>query len=225
MKYVICVHRKRNIDYFYGHPALLPDALYITSQEVFKCEMDKLSGLVDWVFFIDWSWKIPKKIYENFQCVVFHAADLPNFAGGSPIQNQIMKGIKKTKLTAFVVDEEMDGGDILLQRDLSLEGHVGEIWNRICVKATLMIVDIITGNYERRKQPVGKGSYYVRRKPEQSRIQDHEWNLVTLDELYDKIRMLEDPYPNAFMDGEGKKITFKTADFDGKRIRGTYEIE
>ncbi len=29
------------------------------------------------VFFPHWSWLIPRKIYENFECVVFHMTDLP----------------------------------------------------------------------------------------------------------------------------------------------------
>jgi len=30
-----------------------------------------------YVFFPHWSWMIPKKIYDNFECVVFHMTDLP----------------------------------------------------------------------------------------------------------------------------------------------------
>ena len=32
-------------------------------------------------------------------------ADLPKFRGGSPIQNQIIRGIDKTKTTAFLMNE------------------------------------------------------------------------------------------------------------------------
>jgi len=217
----ICVHRRENINFFYsrGEP-LLGDSTFITKKE--ELTVDKLTGM-EWVFFIDWSWKIPKEIYEKYQCVVLHAADLPNFRGGSPVQNQIIRGIKKTKLTAFMVNEGLDTGDILLQRDLSLEGHIGEIWRRICVTATLMIIDITKGNYERHPQE-GGGSYYERRAPDESEL-PASILLKSLQGVYDFIRMLEDPYPNAYVERADKKITFKTADFDGKKIRGTYEIE
>jgi len=39
------------------------------------------------MFFPHWSWKIPREIYENFDCVGFHMTDLPYDRGGSPIQN------------------------------------------------------------------------------------------------------------------------------------------
>ena len=51
------------------------------------------------IFFPDWSWIIPNEIVQKYQCVCFHESNLPKFRGGSPIQNQIIRGIKKTKTT------------------------------------------------------------------------------------------------------------------------------
>ena len=73
----------------------------------------------DYVFFTDWSWIVPKKIIDNFKCICFHESDLPKFRGGSPIQNQIIRGIKITKTTAFVMTNEIDAGEILLKKKLS----------------------------------------------------------------------------------------------------------
>ena len=56
------------------------------------------------IFFIHWSKIVPANLFEKYTCVQFHSSDLPRFRGGSPIQNQIIKGIKKTKLTAFQVE-------------------------------------------------------------------------------------------------------------------------
>ena len=51
------------------------------------------------IFFIHWSKIIPKKIYNNYLCIQFHSSDLPKYRGGSPIQHQILDGLKKTKIT------------------------------------------------------------------------------------------------------------------------------
>ena len=51
-----------------------------------------------YIFFIHWSWLIPKEIYENYECIVFHMTDLPFGRGGSPLQNLIEKRICKTKI-------------------------------------------------------------------------------------------------------------------------------
>ena len=48
----------------------------------------------EYIFFIHWSWKVEKEIYENFKCIVFHTAPLPYGRGGSPIQNLILRALK-----------------------------------------------------------------------------------------------------------------------------------
>ena len=164
-----------------------------------------------WVFFLDWSWIIPEKIIKKYKCVCFHEADLPNFRGGSPIQNQIVRGVKKTKLTAFLMDEGLDTGDILLQEDLSLEGHISEIFTRVTHLTSHMISRILNGDYTIKKQK-GEGSYFKRRKPEDSEIKD--FGTIGWEELYDKIRMLEYPYPNAFINLGDKQIVFKTVNWE-----------
>ena len=60
------------------------------------------------IFFPDWSWLISSEIVENYTCVCFHESNLPKFRGGSPIQNQIIRGIEKTKTTAFIMNEKLD---------------------------------------------------------------------------------------------------------------------
>jgi len=43
--------------------------------------------------------------------------DLPFGRGGSPLQNLIERGIKKTKISAIKVDGGIDTGDIFFKRD------------------------------------------------------------------------------------------------------------
>ena len=83
------------------------------------------------IFFPDWSWIIPNEIISNYKCICFHESNLPKFRGGSPIQNQIIRGITKTKTTAFIMNEKIDAGDIILQKNLSLEGSIQEIFSRM----------------------------------------------------------------------------------------------
>lgn len=173
------------------------------------------------IFFPDWSWIVPKEIINNFKCVCIHEANLPKFRGGSPLQNQIIRGIKKTKSTAFLMTEKFDEGDILLQKDLSLEGSIDDIFARMWKNDYDIIRKVIAGDYRLKKQK-GKPTFYRRRKPEES-------ELKTLNHpkryLYDFIRMLGDPYPNAFIKIGKRKIIFKSADFDGKKLRFEGVIE
>ena len=168
------------------------------------------------IFFPDWSWIVPDKIVENFRCVCFHESDLPKFRGGSPIQNQIIRGIKKTKTTAFFMNDKIDSGDVLLKKSLSLEGTLDEIFQRMKKNDYEMVNSIIKGNFKIQKQK-GIPTYYKRRKPEES-----ELNLNKSKEyVYNFIRMLSDPYPNAFVKIGNHKIVFKSATL----VNGKLSIE
>ena len=174
----------------------------------------------DYLFFPDWSWIIPKEIVNNFSCICIHESSLPKFRGGSPIQNQIIRKISKTNSTAFLMDEGIDTGDILLQKPLSLEGNISEIFNRMIKNDYEMINEIIEGKYKRRKQK-GISSKYKRRTPKESELKTLDYSKRY---LYDFIRMLGDPYPNAFIKIGKKKVTFKSANFDGKTLSFNGEI-
>lgn len=158
------------------------------------------------IFFPDWSWMVPSKIINNFQCICFHESDLPKFRGGSPLQNQIINGIKKTKTTAFLMDNGLDTGDILLKKTLSLDGSINNIFDRMITNDYQMITSIIDNKYTIKKQS-GKSTVFKRRKPEESELKHLNYSNSY---LYDFIRMLEDPYPNAFIKIGKKKIIFKS---------------
>ena len=49
----------------------------------------------DVIFFIHWSKKIKKYIFDKYLCIQFHCSDLPKGRGGSPVQNQILLNKKK----------------------------------------------------------------------------------------------------------------------------------
>ena len=172
------------------------------------------------IFFPDWSWIVPDKIIDNFKCICFHESNLPKFRGGSPIQNQIIRGIEKTKSTAFIMTKKLDQGNILLQKDLSLKGSMEDIFARMLKNDYEMIIKIIKGQYRIRKQS-GKPSIYKRRKPAESELKHLN---CSKQYLYNFIRMLVDPYPNAFLRVGKQKIVFKSAKYNGKKIEFTGEI-
>src|SRR5262245_52018328 len=67
-----------------------------------------------YVFFPHWSDRIPSDVHSNFECVIFHMTDVPFGRGGSPLQNLIVRGITKTRLTALRCVEEMDAGPVYI---------------------------------------------------------------------------------------------------------------
>ena len=173
------------------------------------------------IFFPDWSWIVPSEIINNFNCVCFHESDLPKFRGGSPIQNQIIRGIEKTKTTAFLMTDKLDAGQIMLKRNLSLKGSLDEIFERMIENDYLLIQKIIQGSYSLKSQK-GKPTKFKRRTPKESELPHLNFSKK---HLYDFIRMLSDPYPNAFIKIDKRKIIFKNILYDGKILKFCGEIE
>ena len=69
------------------------------------------------IFFPDWSWIVPVDIISNYNCICFHESNLPKFRGGSPIQNQIIRGVETTKTTAFLMNTGLDEGLIVMKEN------------------------------------------------------------------------------------------------------------
>jgi len=164
----------------------------------------------DVVLFYGWSWKIHKEIYTNYKSIMLHPSDLPRFRGGTPIQNQIISGVLDSKVTLFIINEGYDQGQILAKGDLSLRGHIQDIFERITNLGISLTLKVLEENPIPSAQDESQASYYERRKPEQSEITIEELLTQNSDFLYNKIRMLEDPYPNAFIRTvDNKKLLLK----------------
>ena len=161
-----------------------------------------------YIFFPHWSWKIPKKIYDNFECIAFHMTDLPFGRGGNPLQNLIVRGYSKTKISAFQVTNELDAGPIYLKKSLSLQGSAEKILKRA---SKIIFNNMIPHIIKETPRPIpqkGKIVKFSRRKPKESDIS----NLNDLNAIFDCIRMLDaEGYPNAFLEKNNFRIEFQNA--------------
>ena len=176
------------------------------------------------IFFIFWSKIIPEKIFLNFLCIQFHASDLPKFKGGSPIQNQILSKIHKTKITAFQINKKIDGGDICMKSSIFLNGKAENIYKNIEKKALEMILKLSKKKKILFTTQKGKSSFYYRRKPYQSNL-SYVIN-KKLNGIYDFIRMLDaDNYPKAYYILGNKKIELSDVSLDSQSVKGKFLIK
>jgi methionyl-tRNA formyltransferase (EC 2.1.2.9) len=67
---------------------------------------------------------IPREILEipALGCINLHASLLPKYRGAAPIQWALIKGEKVTGVTTMLIDEGLDTGPILLQKEVPIEG-------------------------------------------------------------------------------------------------------
>jgi len=164
----------------------------------------------DLVLFYGWSWIIPDDLIERHTCLMLHPAPLPRYRGGSPIQNQIIAGETRSKVTLFVMTTELDAGDIVGQRDLSLSGTLDVIFKRIEDEGVKLTRDLLKHGLQRVPQDHSKATFFKRRTPGDSQITIEDLANRPAAYLYNKIRMLADPYPNAYiLTADGKKLLIK----------------
>lgn len=175
------------------------------------------------IFFIHWSKLIKDSVFNKYLCIQFHSSNLPKGRGGSPIQNQILFNIKKTKISAFKVSESLDSGPICLQSNLSLKGSALDILKRIENKSIQMIKKIINIKDLNFKKQKGKPSFFKRRKPSESKINTHK--TTTINKLYDFLRMLDAPcYPKAYVKLNKFKFMFNDIKINKGKINAKVEI-
>jgi methionyl-tRNA formyltransferase len=133
--------------------------------------------------------------------------DVPYGRGGSPLQNLILKGHTKTKITALRMVGELDAGPVYMKQNLSLHGRAEDIYQR----AGRICVDMVRRMVKQQPKPFPQKGVVVkfgRRQPSESRLP----KLGTLSKLYDWIRMLDAAtYPRAFLKHGDFRIEFQSA--------------
>ena len=149
-----------------------------------------------------------KEIFSQFNCIVFHTAPLPYGRGGSPIQNLIKRGYKKSPVCALKMCEGIDNGPIYKQKEISLEGSLSDILKRLNSAVNQLMKSLI----EHLPEPSAQAGEAVTFK--RLGLKDNEINLeTTFEEVYDEIRMVDDPsYPNAFLSLKNILIEFSDID-------------
>ena len=169
----------------------------------------------DLILFYGWSSIIPSFVLEAYTCLMLHPSKLPGFKGGSPIQNQIIRGVKDSAITIFKMTEKLDSGPIARQADMSLDGDIDDIFSRIKDIGLELTIDIIKNGLHLYDQKEWDEPLYKRRTPSESEITIEEIQSKTSIYLFNKIRMLTGPTPRAYIKTmDGKKLFIEKAWID-----------
>ena len=78
-------------------------------------------------------------------CINVHASLLPKYRGAAPIQWAILNGEERTGVTIMQMNERMDAGDILLQRDTAIgaDESYGTLQDRLAELGTAALREAI----------------------------------------------------------------------------------
>lgn len=142
---------------------------------------------------------IPKEVLDlpKYGCINVHASLLPKYRGSAPIQWALFNGDDSTGVTIMFMDEGMDTGDIILEREIKIEDSddSGTLHDKLSVlgKDTLLEIlpSVFAGTVKRIKQG-NDFSLAPMIKREDERI---DFNTKGID-IINKIRGLN-PWPKA----------------------------
>lgn len=159
---------------------------------------------LDWLFIIGWSQIAKKEVLEapKSGCLGMHPTLLPEGRGRAAIPWAILKGLKKTGVTLFKLDENVDTGPIIYQEVIEIdERETAETLYEKVITAHKSLIrkvwpDLERGSIRYYSQDDSKATYWPERKPEDGRISF----FMQTDEVDRLIRAVTRPYPGAFIE-------------------------
>ncbi len=85
-------------------------------------------------------WQIPK-----IGTINIHASLLPQYRGAAPINWAIINGEKKTGVTSFIINEVIDTGNILLQKEVDITDYetVGTLHDKLQESGSQLLIETL----------------------------------------------------------------------------------
>ncbi len=173
---------------------------------------------IDWLFIIGWSQIARKEVLDapTKGCIGMHPTLLPTGRGRAAISWAIIKGLTKTGVTMFKLDEGVDTGDIIGQEEIELDNNTTatELYKKVIDAHMKLMVrywnDIMNDTVVFTKQDEAKATVWPERKPEDGEIHAS----MTMEEAERLVRAVTHPYPGAFYKDGDKCIRIWSARID-----------
>lgn len=142
-----------------------------------------------------------------FGCVNVHASLLPSYRGAAPINWAIAKGERKTGVTIMQIDEGLDTGDILAQREVRIgdEETAEELSKKLSLEGAGLLLETIDRIAKNEISPVKQDPAAATYAPLLSRKDGRvDWNRDA-EEIKNLIRAMT-PWPCAHTTLGGKNL-------------------
>lgn len=151
---------------------------------------------------------LPSEIIHlpEYGCINLHASLLPKYRGAAPINWAIINGETVTGVTTMLMDEGLDTGPVLLQKEVEIErtDTARTLSEKLSKVGAELLVETLEGLENKSIKPVpqtGEACYAPVLKKGDGRI---SWSKGAY-ELYNLVRGLY-PWPGAFSFLEGKRL-------------------
>lgn len=152
---------------------------------------------------------LPKKILEipKIGSVNLHASLLPKYRGAAPIHWAVINGEEKTGCTIFFLDEKVDTGNILLQKEIEIndDDTTGDVYHRLMQEGSIQLLKAInlieSEDYNLQSQDHSKATPAPKLFNDNTRINFE----ASAAEVHNLIRGLN-PFPIAWTTFNGEKV-------------------
>jgi methionyl-tRNA formyltransferase len=173
----------------------------------------------------NWRTWIPPSIFTlpRLGTLNVHDSLLPAYAGFSPLIWALINGEKEVGVTAHMMDDTLDAGDIVLQRAVPVgpRDTTTDLFHRTLELFGPITVDglalLASGRTDWVKQDRSRASFFHKRADEDLRI-DWAWPAEDLDRL---VRAQSRPYPSAYTYHRGRRLEIVSAEVSRNVYGGT----
>lgn len=202
-----------------NHPAVTAFEMWETLPE----ETSEAWNDIDLLITCGWSSELGP-IANRILTIGVHCAELDRYSYGTPLQLQILDGIRRTKHRIFRFTHDTDSTrahthdrSFSHETYLDLTGNMDDIFEQLTVTSKLLFRWFLDDypNIEWKQWPA-ETEVRKARVESDSKLTKENLQQMTCEQLYDFIRCLGEPYPNAYLEDQTGKLFFKQVDFKKK---------
>lgn len=220
MKIVFLAYRKWALEVLptiKKHPIVSEVVLCKTHDELLRLNLSEF----DLIISCGWSDELGYEITSQIQAIGVHCAELDRYSYGTPLQLQIIDGIKLSKHRVFSFTHDKDSKRAHTHNrlfshevDLDLTGNMDDILEQMTSTSKVLFNMYLNDcpNITWREWPI-ENIVRDKRKPEDSRLTKDQILSLTTEELYNFFRCLESPYPNAYIEDEVGRLYIQRVEF------------
>ena len=184
---------------------------------------------------------IPKEILEipRLGTIGVHPSLLPKYRGSSPIQSAILNGDKETGVTLYLMDDKMDHGPILSQRELEFSifnFQFSILYQKLAELSADLLIETLPKFLNREIEPItqneSQATYTKKFITEDGRIDPEDLSAAQNGASLEKAIMIErkiralNPEPGVFTFINGKRVKLLEAKIsEGKIVIIKTQIE
>lgn len=165
----------------------------------------------DVCFFLSYGRIVAPSVLSKYKNnLIVHASDLPKGKGWSPMTWQIMEGVNRIPLTLFEAAASVDSGAIYKQTEIEFLGHelIDDLRAAVARGTQELCAWFVSEYPEVRKRGIlqrGESTYYLRRRPEDSRLSIER----SLQEQFNLLRTVDSENYPAWFEYRNKRFALK----------------